>query len=102
MNELLPPVLYQLGVGALGGFVIGFAVKKAMKLLIVLAGFFLLILIYLGFSGVITVNFDKLADAVRELFGLGQEASSWLIPIISSLPLTGGFLTGFFLGFKVG
>ena len=60
MSELIPSIVYQLGVGAICGFIIGFAMKKAIKLLILLAGFFLLILIYLGYSGVITINFDKL------------------------------------------
>jgi len=102
MNELLPPIIYQLGLGALGGFIVGFAVKKAIKILISLAMIFFLILIYLGFSGIITINFDKLMEAVKKAFGLGQEASGWLIPIISTLPLTGSFLVGFILGFKVG
>ena len=102
MSELIPPVLYQLGVGAICGFIIGFAIKKALKLLILLAGIFLLILVYLGYSGIITINFDKLFDAVKNLFDLGQQISGWLILIISTLPLTGSFIAGLILGFKVG
>jgi len=102
MSELIPPVLYQLGVGAICGFIIGFAIKKALKLLILLAGIFLSILLYLGYSGIITINFDKLLDAVKNLFGLGEQISGWLILIISTLPLTGSFIVGLILGFKVG
>ncbi|MCD6241477.1 hypothetical protein J7K27_08225 [Candidatus Bathyarchaeota archaeon] len=102
MSELIPPVLYQLGVGAICGFIIGFAIKKALKLLILLAGIFLSILVYLGYSGIITINFDKLFDAVKNLFDLGQQISGWLILIISTLPLTGSFIAGLILGFKVG
>ena len=102
MSELIPPVIYQLGVGAVCGFIIGFAIKKAIKLLIILAGFFMLVLIYLGYSGIITINFDKLLTAVGNLLNLGKQASSWLIPLISTLPLTGSFILGLLLGFKVG
>jgi len=102
MSELIPPVLYQLGVGAICGFIIGFAIKKALKLLILLVGIFLSILVYLGYSGIITINFDKLFDAVKNLFDLGQQISGWLILIISTLPLTGSFIAGLILGFKVG
>ena len=102
MSELIPPVLYQLGVGAICGFIIGFAIKKALKLLILLAGIFLSILLYLGYSGIITINFDKLLDAVKNLFGLGEQISGWLILVISTLPLTGSFIVGLILGFKVG
>ena len=102
MSELIPPVLYQLGVGAICGFIIGFAIKKALKLLIFLAGIFLSILVYLGYSGIITINFDKLLNAVKNLFGLGEQISGWLILVISTLPLTGSFIVGLILGFKVG
>ena len=47
MSELLPPIIYQLGLGALGGFIVGFAVKKALKFLVGLATIFFLILVYL-------------------------------------------------------
>ena len=73
-----------------------------MKILISLAMIFFLILIYLGFSGIITINFNKLMEAVGQTFNLGQKASSWLIPIISTIPLTGSFIFGFILGFKAG
>jgi len=102
MSELIPPVLYQLGVGAICGFIIGFSIKKALKRLILLAGIFLSILLYLGYSGIITINFDKLLDAVKNLFGLGEQISGWLILVISTLPLTGSFIVGLILGFKVG
>ena len=102
MSELIPPVIYQLGVGAICGFIIGFAIKKAIKLLMIIAGFFLLILIYLGYSGVITINFEKLLQAVGNLLSWGQQAADWLTIIISTLPLTGSFILGLILGFKVG
>ena len=102
MSELIPPVVYQLGVGAICGFIIGFAIKKAIKLLMIIAGFFLLILIYLGYSGVITINFEKLLQAVGNLLSWGQQAADWLTIIISTLPLTGSFILGLILGFKVG
>ena len=102
MSELIPPVVYQLGVGAICGFIIGFAIKKAMKLLMIIAGFFLLILVYLGYSGVITINFEKLLQAVGNLLSWGQQAADWLTIIISTLPLTGSFILGLILGFKVG
>ena len=102
MSELIPPVIYQLGVGAICGFIIGFAIKKAMKLLMIIAGFFLLILVYLGYSGVITINFEKLLQAVGNLLSWGQQAADWLTIIISTLPLTGSFILGLILGFKAG
>jgi len=75
--------------------------QKAIKLLII-AGFFLLILVYLGYSGVITINSEKSLQAVGNLLSWGQQAADWLTAIISTLPLTGSFILGLILGFKVG
>lgn len=102
MSELIPPVIYQLGIGAIGGFIIGFAIKKTLKLLVIIAGIFLLILLYLGYSGAITVNFGKLFEAIGNLLGWGQQAAGWITAIISTLPLTGSFVLGLILGFKFG
>jgi len=93
---------YQLGIGGVGGFIIGILFKKAVRLAIILIGGLILILAYLGFSGAITVNYGKLADSIRGLFGLGKEAAGWLAPIIFNLPLAGSFIVGFILGFKIG
>ena len=48
MSEIITPVVYQLGMGAVGGFIVGFAIKKLAKLFIVLLGIFIIILFYLG------------------------------------------------------
>jgi uncharacterized membrane protein (Fun14 family) len=32
LSEILTPVVYELGLGAVGGFVVGFALKKIAKL----------------------------------------------------------------------
>ena len=38
MSEIIPPVVYQLGLDAVGGFIVGFALKKIAKLFIVVLG----------------------------------------------------------------
>ena len=45
MSEVLTPVVYQLSLGAVGGFIIGFALKNITKLLIVTIGLFVLALL---------------------------------------------------------
>jgi uncharacterized membrane protein (Fun14 family) len=102
MSEIATPLVFQLGTGAVGGFVVGYAIKKVAKLIVVLIGIFLLALIYLSSQGILAVNYEKLSEAVsRGLSGAG-EAVGWLTPIIAHLPFAGSFLVGFFLGFKLG
>ena len=53
MSEIITPVVSQLGLGGVGGFVVGFALKKLTKLFIVVIGLFVLALLYLSINGVI-------------------------------------------------
>lgn len=102
MSEILSPLAYQLGIGGIGGFVVGYAFKKISKLIIVLIGVFIIALLYLGTSGIININYDKLWNAMAGWLGLAGEAAGWLIGLISLLPFMGSFIVGFLLGFKLG
>ena len=48
MSEILTPVVYELGLGAVGGFVVGFALKKIAKIFLIVIGIFVAALLYLG------------------------------------------------------
>jgi len=102
MSEILSPLAYQLGVGGIGGFVVGYAFKKISKLIIVLIGLFIIALLYLGTSGIININYEALWKALEGSFSFAGQAASWLIGLISILPFMGSFIVGFLLGFKLG
>jgi uncharacterized membrane protein (Fun14 family) len=102
MSEILSPVVYQLGLGAVGGFVVGFALKKLAKLFIVLIGIFVVVLLYLGTSGVISINYNALWSTIAGWLGGAAQAAGWLVGLISLLPFIGSFLVGFLLGLKIG
>jgi len=102
MSEILPSFVYQLGLGGIGGFVVGYALKKLSKLVIILIGLFILVLLYLGTSGVISINYQALGEAVQGWIGLVSGAASWVIGLVSFLPFLGSFVVGFLLGFKLG
>jgi uncharacterized membrane protein (Fun14 family) len=102
VSEIISPLAYQLGVGGVGGFIVGFVIKKISKVILFMIGLFLIFLLYLGTSGAISVNFDKLFDALSGLFSFAGQAASWLIGLISLLPFVGSFVAGFLLGFKIG
>ncbi|WP_415280716.1 FUN14 domain-containing protein [Candidatus Nitrososphaera sp. FF02] len=53
----------SIGFGGIAGFLIGYAVKKVMKIMLVIIGLFFAALGYLASQGIISVNWDKLAGA---------------------------------------
>jgi len=102
MSEVFAPILFQLGAGGILGFIVGYAIKKVLKILAVVAGLFALALIYLAYIDIISVNYGKLTEAIERLLsGLG-EASQLVSPIVANLPFAGSFLVGAALGLKKG
>ena len=101
MSEVITPVVYQLGLGAVGGFIIGFALKKITKLFIDTIGLFVLALLYLSVNGLININYDALWSTIANGLGLAGQAVSWVVGVISLLPFVGSFAAGFLLGLKI-
>lgn len=102
MSEFLSPIVYQLGIGGIGGFIIGFALKKISKLVLVLIGIFIIALAYLGAKGIISIDYEALFTAIGNLLGMAGSAFSWLIRVIALIPFAGSFIVGFVIGFKLG
>jgi uncharacterized membrane protein (Fun14 family) len=102
MSAVLPSIVYQLGVGGIGGFIVGYAIKKISKLIVVLMGLFIIFLLYLGTSGIISVNYEQLWNTLTSLLGPASQAATWIMGLISLFPFMGSFLAGFLLGFKLG
>ena len=102
MSDFWSPIGYQLGLGGIGGFIIGYAFKMISKLIVALMGVFIAVLLYLGTTGVISINYPELWSAIGSFLGFTTQAANWIIGAISLIPFTGSFIAGFFLGFKLG
>ncbi len=102
MVDLATPIIAQLGVGGIGGFLVGYTVKKVAKILAVLLGLAVLGALYLTYIGVINVNYDKLASAVSGILPQLGKAGDLLVNLTASLPFAGAFIVGLVLGLKKG
>ena len=97
MSEILTPIVSQLGTGAIGGFLIGYLIKKVLKIALMIAGF-ALIFFYLAFDQVIEVNTAQLLARVGEI---ASTASQYLSPLLSNLPFSGSLIMGVLAGFML-
>ncbi|MDK2868828.1 MAG: hypothetical protein PWP39_63 [Pyrococcus sp.] len=89
----------DVGVGAVVGFIVGYALKKFMKIVMALIGAYVLSLFWLQQKGVITINtealFNLTKEAAQTTLSLGEKA-------LGILPGGAAFVAGFYLGFKKG
>ncbi|RLE61999.1 MAG: hypothetical protein DRJ38_10420 [Thermoprotei archaeon] len=103
MQDLIGSVLASMGVGFLFGFSLGYFSKKMLKILLLFIGFLLGILILFEFYGIITVNYEKLAEIFLGIktpsYNFIEQLKDFLW---NRLPFAASFFTGFYFGFKKG
>jgi len=85
--------LYTISSSFVGGYVAGYLLRKAFSLFLSILGFFLLILIGLEETGIITINWEQLANAILNLLSRFEQFINFLISL--GIPFTLGFVLGF-------
>lgn len=83
--QLYTPALFRLGFAFFVGFAIAFAVRAAIKVVLIVAGAVLLLLIGLQMAGLVTVNWGAMD-------GMYQSVAAWLADQTNSLT---AFLRGY-------
>lgn len=104
-----------LGGGFFGGILIGYALKKVIKVVAIIAGFFLAALAYLQYQQIASLNWSKLqtisentlttlANVTQQIPGFDGNSNAPTELIITNLgiPLTGSLAIGFTTGFMRG
>jgi uncharacterized membrane protein (Fun14 family) len=99
MIDFISQFFLSLGIGGLGGFFIGFATKKIIKILMFFAGLYLLSLFYLMHIDVIKIDTPKLLETSSSLI---TQVVNFLSSTIAYLPISGSFAFGFILGIVKG
>ena len=101
MSEFLPsifPLIVPLGIGGVGGFFVGYAVKKVYRLAMILA-VFIFSAAYLAYVNVIDLNISGLAETMSTLVAA---FGPFIVPLTSSLFFMGSFLVGLLYGLTKG
>ena len=88
--------------GSILGFLVGYALKKAVKLLLALVGIYIVSLAYLSEEGVVEVHWDRFGQVLIErLFPAGVEGGKLVLArILTVLPFGVPFVLGLLYGFK--
>jgi uncharacterized membrane protein (Fun14 family) len=97
--DFFTQILFSLSIGGAGGFLIGYATKKIIKILMVLLGLYALSLFYLMHVEVIKLNSEKLLETMSSLVA---QIVGFFSSTLTYLPLSGSFAAGFTLGIVKG
>lgn len=99
LNESLAPVIFQLCIGGIGGFLIGYALKKFFRLALII-GVIVFILIFLAYTNVINVDYGGLSDIASNFISAINPALDMLTPLLAHIPFIASLIVGFFIGFR--
>ena len=99
LNESFAPILFQLCIGGIGGFLIGYAIRKVFKIALIL-GIIVFSLIFLAYTNVINVDYGGLAEIVSNFVNAVNPALNLLTPLLAHLPFIVSLVLGIFLGFR--
>jgi uncharacterized membrane protein (Fun14 family) len=111
--ESFGPTAATMGGGFFVGILIGYAIKKVIKLLAVIVGLFLAGLAYLQYHQIASINWNKLqivsegaittlSNAIIHIPAFGNtsdQAAASLTMTSFDIPLTGSMSAGFTIGF---
>jgi uncharacterized membrane protein (Fun14 family) len=118
--EILSSFGATIGGGFFAGALIGFALKKVLKILAVIVGMFFAVLAYLQYQQIVNINWTKLQATSQNALTTITNATTQISGHISSasdsnnhaasalaisnfgIPLTGSMAMGFAVGFMKG
>ena len=92
----------DIGSGFVIGFVVGWAAKKAIKIVAFLIGVYILSLLYLAKIGVISINKEAFSALLGNLENSILVFGDKLVGLIHSFSFGTSFFVGFGLGIKKG
>ena len=111
--ENMYSVVVTVGGSFFAGFLIGYALKKVVKLAAAVVGLFLAGLAYLQYQQIVVISWNKisrllqnaastLANATTQIPGFSSDHTAALAMTNFGIPLTGSVAMGFAVGFMKG
>jgi uncharacterized membrane protein (Fun14 family) len=108
-TDTLTTISTSIGGGFFGGLLIGYALKKVIKMLAIVVGLFLAGIAYLQYQQIASIHWHKLEGAITKLATattstINDNSNVSALAMISnlSIPLTSSMSIGFTIGFLKG
>ena len=99
ISESFAPVLFQIVIGGIGGFLIGYVIKKVLKIALLLLAI-VFSLMFLAYTNVIDVDYDELSGMAATFVTAIDPALNFITPLLANIPFIVCLIIGFFLGIR--
>ena len=93
MSEVITPIIAQVGIGGIGGFFVGYLIKRVLKFALII-GAFAFVFIYFVYDT--TIDFTELAARGEEI---AAPTLAFVSPLLTQIPVIGSLVLGALIGF---
>ena len=90
MSEMVNPLMTQIGIGGIGGFLVGYLLKRLLKFALII-GVFTFALIYFVYDSAIEFNYAELMARAEQII---VPAWAFVSPLLLQIPAVGSLLLG--------
>ena len=98
MGDVVTPIIYQLAIGGIGGFFLGYIIKKVTRLALIV-GVLIFAILFLTYDNLIRIEYDQLSRRVQSIV---TPAWGFLSPLLSNVPFVSSLIVGVIIGLKKG
>jgi len=98
MFDIFTPIMIQFGLGGIGGFFVGYLLKKALKFAVII-GAFAFVVVYFAYESSIQVDYAQLISRIEVV---AVPIGEFIYPLLSQIPVLGSLVLGVVLGFAKG
>ncbi len=101
MNDMMSPALARGGASFMGGFLIGWAIRRTIKLAAIVAGLLLMLLAAVKMTGIVALDWTAIeANVLHSLAWAQGKAEGFKEVLTGYLPSAGAGGAGTLLGFR--
>ena len=99
LNESFNHIIFQIALGGIGGFLIGYALRRVLKVALII-GVVIFSLIILAYTNVIDVDYSGLSESASNIINAINPALDLITPLFAHIPFIASLICGLFLGFR--
>jgi uncharacterized membrane protein (Fun14 family) len=99
LNESLFHIIFQLCIGGIGGFLIGYAIRKVFKIAVIV-GIVVFSLILLAYANIINVDYSGLSETASTIVNAINPALNTITPLLAHIPFIASLIFGLIVGFR--
>jgi len=101
MNDMMSPALARGGASFMGGFLIGWAIRRTVKFAVIVAGLLLALLAAVKMTGIIDIDWTSIEANISHTLAWAQGKAAGFKEVLTGyLPSAGAGGAGTFLGFR--